>query len=338
MNTANENTATNGNGNVNAPIGDNNPPTNAVLNAALIDMVKASTAEQGAGFRFAVALFEYRTALAHSLSDMVHNRTVYKRDKKTGKTGTDLASVTSLHKSFLETLPAYNVAVKEAEGVKLDVYTAMDSDKVAAVAAKKENAKTFINKTRVAVTRAVSIAYFLDAIEAREVSVEKTGKEMSYEFPSRVTDKDGKETITWKRVHFTFTRLLNLSEKYIADKKVKPARVTPSVQSADTGTAPKLEGEKVILDTAGSLVDALESATGENKQKLSTAEPTERLICAALAARFGKRSKMGVLTSMDIGEVFNWLKTQSYFKEATWTGHASTAEIIRQPRKILAKK
>lgn len=315
-----------------------NVVSNEVLNAALVQYAKSNESEMGAGFRFAIALFDYRSALPHSLSDMVHNKTVRKVDKKSGKSGTDLASVASLHKSFLETLPAYTSAVKDAGSVKMDVMTAMDSEKVALHAAKQETAKAFINKTRVAVTRAVTIAYFLDALEVREVSIDKSGKSLTYQHAVKKTDKDGKETTEWKAEHITFTRLLNMADAYIKANNVKPARVTPNVQSADTGTTPKLEGDSAILATASSLVQAIEDTTGEAKEKLATSEPTERLICTALAARFGKRSKMGVLQTMDIGEVFTWLKTQTYFKEVQWTGHAATAEIIRKPTKIIAKK
>lgn len=318
MTTATENTNTNTN------TDDTNAPSNAYMNTALVDLTNANEKEQGAGLRFACALFDYRTALPHSLKDMVHNKTVHKVDKKSGRTGTDLESVNALHVAFLSTLPAYKQAIEDAgkgkAKAKLTAIEAMDTDKTSLAMAKKENAVLFINKTRVAMVRAVSIAYFLDSVGAMDVSVSKNGKEMSFDMP--IKDANGKDA--FKRIHYTYSRLANAAKQHIVDVKLKPAPQPQSQQGQGQGAT---QATSTPVATAETLSALVQSMPVDKRKEMAETPQSETLLCNLLAARFMKDRVL------DLPAFYAWVATQSYFKT---DGHSINGQIV--PSSELIKK
>jgi hypothetical protein len=251
--------------------------------------------------------------------------------------GTKLTpSAKAVQSIWLQTyVPAYHDALraseKKAEGK--DYYSRQASqDKIDSEAAAAES-------IRVMFERVFMAAYWLEYIKAQNIGTAKKGRTrgLTYEYPTEEkTTVDGVDTI--KTV---FVPGIDSVTELTASGRAKVQAVKTAEGTAKGGAKGKgskkkaadptlkLETRKAVLDTASSVAQAFADTTGaDNIKTLAESPQTEVLLVNAIAIRFGKRNKLGKLTSVDIGEVFTWLRTQTYFDGVVWTGHATTAELI----------
>lgn len=257
-------------------------------------------------------------------------------------------------KTWLETvLPDHAADVKmladikkPGKGASIEQNVAYEADRTAIVGR--------IERRRAMINRAVPAAFYLFCRNAEEVHFIGSKKnKIMFNFvgdavdtvtTAPVLDKDGK-AIAVKRMPFTHkigdmvtngeASIKQHQAKLLAANpsavKVAATRKKPAVTQASADEKKPMLEVKSAIETEATLSRFFQDTTGDKLKEVAKEPATEVLLCNMVRARFGKFDPTGrTVKSIDIGEIFTWLKTQNFFTDVVWTGHATTAELVKK--------
>lgn len=166
----------------------------------------------------------------------------------------------------------------------------------------------------------VLAAYYLEHVGATNVSTAKKGRTRAVTF--HYTFEGKAETAT----NAVTTLASNARTQLNAQREKDGKKATPQSKKRKAGTTAQTGATGAAaapVATSETLAQSVANLSGKARDDFAASPSTDVLLCNVIAAKFEHKK------SIDIGEVFKWLRTQTYFKDVTFTGHATTVEIVK---------